>query len=92
VAYRFKVGPLGIMPAGRVECLDTDREHDVGGRIELSAALNILFKKSVRGLLAITRCAVQPDSPVLEQPKPLPYMPYLSLDYTRVTFQLQLEI
>ncbi|HTU59141.1 MAG TPA: hypothetical protein VMF89_11920, partial [Polyangiales bacterium] len=92
VAYRFKLGPIGIMPAGRVEWLDTDREHDVGGRLELSAALNILYKKSVRGVLAITRCDVQPDTAVLEQPQPLPYQPYFALDYTRVTLQLQLEI
>jgi len=92
VAYRFKLGPLGIMPAGRVEWLDTDREHDVGGRLELSAALNILYKKSLRGVLAITRTDVQPETAALEQPRPLPYLPYFALDFTRVTLQLQLEI
>ena len=92
VAYRFKVGPIGIMPAGRVEWLDADREHDVGGRLELSAALNILYKKSLRGVLGITRCDVQSQTAVLEQPQPLPYQPYFALDYTRMTLQVQLEI
>jgi hypothetical protein len=92
VAYRFKLGPLGIMPAARVEWLDTDREHDGGGQLELSAALNVLYKRRVRWLLAVTRIDVQRDTPVLEQPRPLPYIPYFALDITRVTLQLQLEI
>lgn len=91
-AYRFKVGVLGIMPAVRVEWLDTDREHARGGRLELSAALNVLYKKRVRFLLGATHTDVQPNTPVLEQPRPLPGTPYLALDRTRVTFQLQLEI
>jgi hypothetical protein len=92
VAYRFKVGPLGIMPAARVEWLDMDREHDVGARLELSAAVNVLYKKRIRWLFAVTRTDVQPSTPFLEQPKPLPYVPYFAIDHTRVTLQLQLEI
>jgi hypothetical protein len=92
IAYRFKVGPLGVMPAARVEWLETDREHDLGGRLELSAALNVLYKKSVRWALAVTHTDLQRDSPVLEQPQPLPYFPYFGIDSTRLTLQLQLEI
>lgn len=91
-AYRFKVSVLGIMPAVRVEWLDTDREHASGGRLELSAALNVLYKKRVRFVLGATHTDVQPNTPVIEQPRPLPGTPYFALDRTRLTFQLQLEI
>jgi hypothetical protein len=80
------------MPAGRVEWLDMDREHGVGGRLELTAAFNLLYKKRVRFVVAATRTEVQASTPVLEQPEPLPYTPYFALDHTRLTFQLQLEI
>ena len=91
-AYRFKVGPLGLMPAARVEFMDTDREHKTGGRRALSFALNVLYKKSVRLVLDVTRTDVQGDTPVIEQPQPLALYPYLDLDNTRVTAQLQLEL
>jgi hypothetical protein len=35
---------------------------------------------------------VQDNTGVIEQPQPLPYMPYLALDNTRITGQLQLEL
>jgi hypothetical protein len=80
------------MPALHVEWLDTDREHSGGGRLELSAALNVLYKKRLRFVLAFTRTEVQANTPVIEQPRPLPYEPYLDLSSTKLTAQLQLEL
>jgi len=91
-AYRFKVGPLGVMPAVRAELLDMDREHDSGGRRALSFALSLLYKKSVRFVVDVTRTDVQRETAVIEQPQPLALYPYLDLDNTRVTAQLQLEL
>jgi hypothetical protein len=92
VAYRFKLGDWGLMPAGRVEWLDMDANHSNGGKLELTGALNVLYGKRVRFVIAATRTEVQASTPVLEQPRPLPYLPYFALDNTRLTFQLQLEI
>jgi hypothetical protein len=92
VAYRFKVGKIGLMPAARVEFMDADREHDTGGRRLLSFGLNVLYKQSVRFVLDVCQTDVQDNSPVIDQPKPLPYTPYMALDNTRITGQLQLEL
>lgn len=92
VAYRFKVGKIGLMPAARIEFMDADNEHDTGGRRLLSFGLNVLYKQSVRFILDVARTDVQDNSAVLDQPKPLPYNPYMALDNTRVTGQLQLEL
>jgi hypothetical protein len=92
VAYRFKIAKLGVMPAARVELMDADREHDAGGRTLLSLALNVLYKQNVRFVVDVTRTEVQGNSPVLEQPLPLPYYPYMALDDTRMTAQLQVEL
>lgn len=91
-AQRFRIGPVALMPAVRAQWLDTDREHAGGGRMELSAALNVLYKKRVRWVFAVTRTQVQPNTPLVEQPRPLPYDPYLDLNNTRATTQLQIEI
>lgn len=92
IAYRFKVGPIGLMPAARIEFTDTDREHDTGGRRILGLGINILYKRSVRFVLDLSRTDVQANTGVIEQPTPLPYAPYMALDNTRVTGQLQLEL
>jgi hypothetical protein len=92
VAYRFKVGKIGIMPAGRFEVMDADREHDSGGRRIYSFGVNLLYKRSVRFVLDVSHTDVDDDTPVIEQPKPLPGIPYIALDNTRVTGQLQLEL
>lgn len=92
VAYRFKVGKIGVMPVGRVEFMDADREHDTGGRRILSFGVNFLYKRSVRFVIDVSHTEVQDDTPVLEQPRPLPGYPYFALDNTRVTGQLQLEL
>ena len=92
LAYRFKLGSVGLMPAVRVEWLDMDREHPVGGQLELSAAFNLLYKKSLRMVVSVTRLEVQEGTPVLEQPRPLPYVPYFALDATRAVLQVQLEL
>jgi hypothetical protein len=92
VAYRFKIGKIGLMPAARVEFMDADTEHDTGGRRILSLGLNVLYKRTVRFVFDVSRTDVQGNTPVIEQPTPLPYYPYMALDNTRVTAQLQLEL
>jgi hypothetical protein len=90
--YRFRLGPVHLMPAVRAEWLDMDREHPVGLRRELSFALNVDFSKAVRFLVDVTRTDVQANSPLLDQPKPLPESPYFELDNTRLVGQLQVAL
>jgi hypothetical protein len=90
--YRFRAGPVHLLPALRAEWLDADREHDTGLRRELSFALNVDFSESIRLLLDVTRSDVQAHSPVLDQPKPLADPPYNELDATRLVAQLQIKI
>jgi hypothetical protein len=54
--------------------------------------VNVLYKQSVRFVIDVSHTDVQDNTPVLEQPQPLPYYPYMALDNTRVTGQLQLEL
>jgi hypothetical protein len=91
-AYRFWFGPIRLMPAARIEWLDTDREHSVGVRRAITLGVNVLFSKTVRFVVDVTRTDLEGNTPVIEQPQPLAATPYLDLDNTRVTAQLQLEI
>jgi hypothetical protein len=91
-AYRFRLGPVHLMPAVRAEWLDGDREHNTGLRRELSAALNVILSKHARVLFDITRTDVEKGSPVLDQPLPLQVPPYLDLSNTRLVGQLQVEM
>jgi hypothetical protein len=92
VAYRFRVGPVHLMPALRAEWLDGDREHKIGLRRELSAALSLIISKHARLLFDVTRTDVEKGSPILDQPTPLQVPPYLDLDNTRLVGQLQVEM
>jgi hypothetical protein len=91
-AYRIKAGPLQLMPALRGEWLDADREHKSGGRLELTLGFSVLYKKSVRVVIDVTRTQVQAQTPALEQPKPIPFYPYLDLSNTQVVLQLQVVL
>jgi hypothetical protein len=92
VAYRFRAGPVRLMPALRAEWLDADREHSVGLRRALTAGVSCFFTKQLRLLVDVTRTDVEPGSPFIAQPLPLPGFPYFELSTTRVVAQLQLEI
>jgi hypothetical protein len=93
VAYRFPVGPIRLQPAVRLAWMDSDRETSAAGkRRELTLGLQVLFSKTVRFLIDVTRTDVQRYTPVIEQPLPLPAWPYYDLDNTRVVAQLQVEI
>jgi hypothetical protein len=91
-AYRFRVGPIHLMPAARVEWLDGDRDHAGGLRRELALGLNVLFSKRIRLLFDVANTSVQSNTPVVQQPSPLAANPYLDLSNTRVVAQLQLSI
>lgn len=92
VAYKFHAGPIALMPAARAEWLDSDREHPVGDRRELTFGCTLILSKTVQLMFDFTRTDVQEGTPVLEQPLPLPAVPYFDLDHERVTAQLQLQI
>jgi hypothetical protein len=92
LAYRFRAGPVRLMPALRAEWLDADREHAVGLRRTLTAGVTCFFTKRVRLLLDVTRTDVEPGSPLAPQPLPLPGFPYFELSNTRLVGQLQVEI
>ncbi len=53
--YRIPIRTAVVMPALRVEWLDTDREHPVGNHLVASGALNVEFGSRVRLLLDLTR-------------------------------------
>jgi hypothetical protein len=91
-SYRFKVGPISLMPALKAEFLDADREHRTGLRRVYSAGMNVIFTKSVRVLLDVTRTDVDPQSAVLDPPRPVVIPPFYDLDNTRVTGQLQVAM
>ncbi len=100
VAYRIKVGAYQLMPAARFEWLDADRENDTGRRLRASVGLNFILNKGVRLLLDVSRTQVQPSSPLLDQPSPLPAPrftdgifidnPYYDLSRTKAVLQLQM--
>lgn len=102
VAYQFSVGPFDLMPAVRVEWLDADRQHSFGLRKTISGGVMLLFSKDIRLLFDITRTSVQPGSPLVDQPKPLPVPdgvmgdslihPYMDLGSTKGVVQLQLML
>ena len=92
LAYEVHAGPLRFTPVIKAEWLDLDRDHDVGGRRELSAGLSFPYKKRVRLLVDVKRTDVQAGTPVLDSPKPLPAVPYFDVDSTRITAQLQVEL
>jgi hypothetical protein len=91
-SYRFRVGPIQLMPAARIELLDADREHRTGLRRALSGGLNVIFTKSVRTLIDVTRTDVDPETPALDPPLPVVIPPYYELDSTRITAQLQVAM
>jgi len=91
-AYDVHVGWLRFQPVVRVEFLDLDRDHDVGGRSEYSAGISVPYKKKVRFLVDVRRTEVEHGTPVIDSPKPLPAVPYFDLDSTRVTAQVQVEL
>jgi len=59
VSYRFPVGSVVLMPAARAEWLDVDRKTSEGGRLYLTAGLNVDFNASVRLLLDLSRYDVK---------------------------------
>jgi hypothetical protein len=92
VGYKFKTGPIALMPAARAEWLDADREHAVGGRRELTLGCNVIFSKTVQLVADVTRTDVRASTAALEQALPLAAIPYFDLAHERVTAQLQLQI
>jgi hypothetical protein len=90
--YRFRTGFMHMMPAVRAMWWDADREHPVGVRRELSVALNLDFSDNVRLLFDLTRIDVQANTPLLDQPKPIPADAYMQLDDTQLIAQLQVVL
>lgn len=60
--YRIPVRKATVMPALRVEWLDTDRAHTGGNHLLLSGALNVDFGPRVRLLLDVTKQWVEDNS------------------------------
>jgi len=91
-AYDVHVGWLRFTPVVRAEWLDSDREHDVGQRRELSGGVSVPYEKKVRFLFDVRRTSIQKGTPVLDSPEPLPAVPYFDRSRTRLTAQFQLEL
>jgi len=91
-AYGFDVGPVKLLPALRAEWLDSDADHGKGAFMTLSGSFTVIAWSRVRFLVDATYTGVEPNTPVLNQPKPLQADPYLALSNTRLTAQLQLEL
>jgi hypothetical protein len=92
LAYRFEVGPVALLPAARAEWLDADADHSVGTRRTFTLAMNVILSEHLRLLVDVTHIDVDDDSPILNPPGPLPVTPYLDLDRTQATAQLQVQI
>jgi hypothetical protein len=60
LAARLPVGAMTLIPAARVEWLDTDRESSSGRIFSATAGLNLEVLPSVRLLVDLTRTVVQP--------------------------------
>jgi len=91
-SYKFPVGALKFQPGVRVEWLDADTQHSVGTRRQLTLGLGTYFSPKIRTLIDVTRSDIQDNSPVIQQPVPLPAIPYNALSNTRVTAQLQVVL
>jgi hypothetical protein len=59
ILFRFQVGQVVIRPVGRAEWLDTDLEHDTGGIVHMTAALNVDLSPRMRILADVSRHFVQ---------------------------------
>jgi hypothetical protein len=92
LSYRVKLPNVQLLPAARAEWLDSDRENKGGMYRTLSLSLSALLLERVRLLFDATHISVEDDTALLKQPKPLQEKPYVALDQTRLTVQLQLEL
>jgi hypothetical protein len=99
-SYRFPVGPVVLMPAARAEWLDVDRKNAGGGRLYLTAGLNIDLSANLRILVDVSRYDVQGSMTQSLQNRPWK-MPVSGPDYDvrvsdvdwwSVVTQLQLKI
>lgn len=61
-AVRLPVAQVVLIPAGRAEWLDVDRESDVGALLRLSVGLNVDLSERVRTLVELSRQYVQPGT------------------------------
>jgi hypothetical protein len=59
ILFRFQVGQVVVRPVGRAEWLDTDLEHDTGGVVHLTAAVNVDLSPRMRILADFSRHFVQ---------------------------------
>lgn len=91
-SYRVKLPRVHLIPAARAEWLDSDRENKGGMYRTLSLSLSTLVLERVRLMFDATHVAVEDGTALLKQPRPLQQHPYLALDQTRLTVQLQLEL
>jgi hypothetical protein len=92
LAYRIDIGTTKLLPALRAEWLDADRDRPRGMHRTLSFGLTVILWDRVRLLADVSRTDTSNNTPILGQPKPVQTDPYLALDNTRVTAQLQLEL
>ncbi len=95
--YRIPVRTAVVMPALRLEWLDTDRDRPVGGHLLASGALNIDFGGRVRLLLDLTRQWVQDNTiPIGQKPTGATdlgtYMTFHDTAYWKFVTQLQVRL
>jgi hypothetical protein len=81
-----------LLPAVRMEWLDTDATHGPGAFVTVSGGLNCIAWTRVRFLVDATYTHVEDGTPLFNQPKPLQATPYMALTNTRLTVQVQVEL
>jgi hypothetical protein len=92
-AYGFEVhSVVKLLPAFRAEWLDADAGHGKGLHRTLSGSFTVIAWSRMRFMVDVTHTYVEPDTILINQPKPLQADPYLALSNTRLTTQLQLEL
>lgn len=67
VAPNFKVGPVKIIPAGKLEVLDTQPQSSGGRRIIGTAAVGVVPYKNLRVLVDFTRTVVDDLTPAMSK-------------------------
>ena len=70
--YRIPIDTWSLLPALRVEWLDTDREHDTGGRLYVTGGLNFDFTSNLRLLFDLSYLHAQLGTPALND---IPWYP-----------------
>ena len=92
-SYRIPIRTATLMPALRVEWLDSDRDRPIGNHVLFQGAVNVDFGTHVRLLIDLTKQWVEDGTlPIGRTPQFGPDPPLLDSSYWRIVTQLQVRL